>query len=49
MKTTANNLLCDIVREAILPLTAINETGPLINLGSPRLHVKKYLMSDALS
>ena len=25
------------------------ETGLLINFGSPRLHVKKYLMSDALS
>ena len=25
------------------------ETGLLINFGSPRLHVKKYLMTDALS
>jgi GxxExxY protein len=25
------------------------ETGLLINFGSPRIHVKKYLMSDALS
>ena len=25
------------------------ETGLLINFGSPRLHVKKYLMSDPLS
>ncbi len=25
------------------------ETGLLINFGSPRLHVKKYLMSDSLS
>lgn len=25
------------------------ETGLLINFGSPRLHVKKYLMSDALA
>jgi len=25
------------------------ETGLLINFGSPRLHVKKYLMSDVLS
>ena len=25
------------------------ETGLLVNFGSPRLHVKKYLMSDVLS
>lgn len=25
------------------------ETGLLINFGSPRLHVKKYLMSDAIA
>jgi len=25
------------------------ETGLLINFGSPRIHVKKYLVSDALS
>jgi GxxExxY protein len=25
------------------------ETGLLINFGSPRIHVKKYLMSDVLS